>query len=305
MNDIDKYYKILNIDRDNITEKNLRTAYYKGALKYHPDKNSDSNATEKFQEINLAYEKLMIYHKFTKNNTFSADDANDSSFNSTLYSFLKPFFELDSMRDFQTNIILSIIEKISEKCEDKAISMLKNLNNETYKKIYNILYGQKDILHIPESFFEKMVEIYKEKKSNDKIIRIFPNISDLLDENVYKLVENDQEYLIPLWHHELIYDDDDKGEITVLCCPKIEKNMEIDENNNIHIYKTYNLQELWELSQIEIEIGKKTLKIQRDGLKLIEKQTITIPNIGIPRINNKNIYDTSKKGNIYINIEII
>lgn len=305
MNDIDRYYKILKIDGDNITEKDLRTAYYKGALKYHPDKNSDSNATEKFQEINLAYEKLMIYHKFTKNNTFSADNANDSSFNSTLYSFLKPFFELDSMRDFQTNIILSIIEKISEKCEDKAISMLKNLNNETYKKIYNILYGQKDILHIPESFFEKMVEIYKEKKSNDKIIRIFPNVSDLLDENVYKLVENDQEYLIPLWHHELIYDDDDKGEITVLCCPKIEKNMEIDENNNIHIYKTYNLQELWDLSQIEIEIGKKTLKIQRDGLKLIEKQTITIPNVGIPRINNKNIYDTSKKGNIYINIEII
>ena len=37
MNDIDKYYKILNIDRNNITEKNLRTAYYKGALKYDPD----------------------------------------------------------------------------------------------------------------------------------------------------------------------------------------------------------------------------------------------------------------------------
>jgi hypothetical protein len=209
------------------------------------------------------------------------------------------------MRDFQTNIILSIIEKIGEKCEDKAIDILKNLTNDTYKKIYSILHAQKDILHIPESFFEKMVQTYKEKKSNDRIIRIFPNISDLLDENVYKLVENDQEYLIPLWHHELIYDDGDKGEITVLCCPKIEKNMEIDENNNIHIYKTYNLQELWELSQIEIAIGKKTLKIQRDSLKLIDRQIITIPSIGIPQINNKNIYDISKKGNINITIEIL
>ena len=291
MNDVDKYYKILNIDKKNITEKILKTAYYRGALKYHPDKNSENNATEKFQEINLAYEKLMMYHKFTKNNDFSADDANNSSFNSTLYSFLKPFFEIDSMRDFQTNIILSILEKISEKCEDKAIDMLKKLNNEIYKSIYNVFYLQKDILHIPETFFEKMVEIYKEKKSNDKIVRIFPNISDLLDENVYRLIENSQEYLIPLWHHELIYDDNENGELTVLCCPKLENDMEIDENNNIHIYKTYNIQELWELHQIEIAIGKKTLKIQRDSLKLIEKQTITIPNIGIPRINNKNIYD--------------
>ena len=61
------------------------------------------------------------------------------------------------MKDFQTNIILSIIEKISEKCEDKAIDMLKNLNNDKYKTIYKILYAQKDTLHIPDTFFEKMV----------------------------------------------------------------------------------------------------------------------------------------------------
>ena len=297
-------YKVLNIDDKNISKKVLRNAYYKEALKYHPDKNPNDDTTEQFQEINMAYEKLMLHHKFNKNTDFDVDSANDSSFKTTLYSFLKPFFEIDAMKDFQTNIILLIIEKISEKCEDKAIDILKSLTNDTYKKIYGILYAQKDTLHIPETFFEKMIETYKEKKSKDKIIRIFPNITDLLDENVYKLVENGKEYLIPLWHHELIYDIDD-CELTVLCCPKIEKNIEIDENNDIHVYKTYQLDELWRLNQIEIAIGKKTLKIQRDSLKLIENQIITLTDIGIPRINNKNIYDFSQKGNISINIEIV
>ena len=304
MSEFEKYYKTLDIDKTKITKKDLRRAYYKKALKYHPDKNTDRDTTEKFHEINIAYEKLMFYHNFIEDKDESFKDT--SSFNNTLYSFLKPFFETNAMKDFQSKLLISIIEKLSEKCEDKAIDILRSLNNDTYKKIYNILHAQKDILHIPETFFEKMIDTYKEKKSNDKIVRIFPSISDLLNENVYKLVENDEEYLIPLWHHELIYDNkENNGELTVLCCPKNDKDIEIDENNNLYVYKIYDLGEIWSLNDIVIQIGTKTLKIPRISLKLIEKQTITLPNIGIPRINNKHIYDTSKKGNIYINIEII
>ena len=119
-----------------------------------------------------------------------------------------------------------------------------------------------------------MVESYKEKKSKDKIVRIFPLLSDLLDYNVYKLIENNKEYLIPLWHHELIYDDDD-GELTVFCFPKIEKNIEIDDNNDIHVYKTYDLFELWNLHQIMVQIGKKILKIPR----AVSYTHLTLPTI--------------------------
>lgn len=51
------YYKILGIHRE-ATDEEIKKAYRKLALKFHPDKNPDSNAEERFKEIGRAYEIL-------------------------------------------------------------------------------------------------------------------------------------------------------------------------------------------------------------------------------------------------------
>eukprot|EP00056_Hartaetosiga_gracilis_P012242 m.194647 g.194647 ORF g.194647 m.194647 type:complete len:346 (+) comp13660_c0_seq18:76-1113(+) len=51
------YYKILGVGR-NATEQEIKKAYKKMAMKYHPDRNKASNAKEKFQEIGEAFKVL-------------------------------------------------------------------------------------------------------------------------------------------------------------------------------------------------------------------------------------------------------
>jgi chaperone protein DnaJ len=53
----DDYYKLLEINRDADGET-IKKAYKKLSLKWHPDRNKESNATEMFQKINEAYEVL-------------------------------------------------------------------------------------------------------------------------------------------------------------------------------------------------------------------------------------------------------
>lgn len=51
------YYSILGVSK-NATADELKSAYRKLALKWHPDRNKTSEATEKFKTINQAYEVL-------------------------------------------------------------------------------------------------------------------------------------------------------------------------------------------------------------------------------------------------------
>ena len=63
-NDSDDYYKILGIKK-NATETEIKKAYRKLALKWHPDKNPNNReeAEEKFKKINEAYSILSDKNK--------------------------------------------------------------------------------------------------------------------------------------------------------------------------------------------------------------------------------------------------
>ena len=51
------YYDILGVSKDS-SESDIKKAYRTLSLKYHPDRNSSSDAADKIREINDAYDTL-------------------------------------------------------------------------------------------------------------------------------------------------------------------------------------------------------------------------------------------------------
>lgn len=304
-------YQTLNLKKENVSKELLRKCYFREALKYHPDKNDSIDAKDKFHKIHESYEILMKYHGYMEDDNYDigydeekTEDVHIPEYANFIYSFLEPMLQTDLFQDIHSKILVKLIETLKFKCEDKAIQMLENLNIKKCKTIYTLLNNNMEILNIPSSFIEKVKDLYESKMEKDEIIRIFPSLQDLMIDNLYKLTENNKEYLIPLWHHELVYDNNG-SELYVQCIPKLEENITIDEYNNLHVYQEYTLHDLWKMENISIKIANKLLTIEKSSLKLNPKQVITLPNIGISKINCSNIYDNSKRGSINIHIHII
>lgn len=83
------YYKILRIKKG-ATQTEIKKAFRKLALEYHPDKNKAPDATEKFREIAEAYEVLS--NKKTKN---QFDSMGEEHFHT--HSGFKPTFDFDEL----------------------------------------------------------------------------------------------------------------------------------------------------------------------------------------------------------------
>ena len=122
------------------------------------------------------------------------------------------------------------------------------------------------------------------------IILLRPSISDLMNDNLFVYKTDSAIHYIPLWHRELwIYEKETNIDYLFLCIPKINQRVCIDEKNNIYFFLEYST---------SIELGGKIFEIptMTNG----NPKCHTIYNKGILQPNDKNIYHSSSRSNIFI-----
>jgi len=284
---------ILNIGtNENINSEIIKKKYRILALKYHPDKNKSEDASNKFIEIQESYEYLLQYYNYT-----------DNEKNNTYYNILQTFLNNMFPEQHHSTLIFYIFEKIFSKCENHALNTLNNLDINVLIQIYNIIENYKDSLHINDEFINQISYIIKTKQINQEVIILNPTINDLFENNLYKLQYENNTYIIPLWHQELIYDTGGH-DITIKCIPILPKNILLDNNNNITINLTYHISDIWEQNIIHFHIDKFKFSFNKNQLKLQPNQTIKIHNQGISKINTNDVFNVSNKSNIYANITL-
>lgn len=286
--------KILNIDtKTDYTFADIRKKYHLLALEFHPDKNTDSNAHEKFQEITEAYELLKPLYEHSAD----LNDRHSKSYIDIVYEF---FGDLTTDKG---------LTSCYRKCKDYTPLINIFRNEYTLHTIQNLDYGLLldlsnyielyfKIFNIAEDLREKIKHIIENRMSSIKYHELRPSLKNLKENDIFPFVyEEGNTIYVPLWHKELIYDN-----IVICCHPILPEHISIDEDNNI-IYKLeLSLEHLWQKGELIVLPEFPNIKIQRESLYIREQQTLIFKKEGISRINNNNILDIREKSNVIVNI---
>jgi hypothetical protein len=139
-----------------------------------------------------------------------------------------------------------------------------------------------------------------DKFKDDKVFILNPSLNDLLVNNIYKLVIDDELYLVPLWHNELYFDNN----IIVLCIPELDKHITIDDND-ISVEMNISWDYIKKEKNISFTLGNNEYIIPIDKLFIKPVQIYTLKQQGISQIVDDDIYNTYKKGDIFVKIQLV
>lgn len=326
--DIKTALELLEI-HNTFTQCELKKAYYKKCLQYHPDKNIDG--LEMFKKIQQAYDLLNNQNQF--NTSYSRDASSSSSSKSqSSYEYesysdtLKKYVEMFSEKyNWDSDDIYKVLDGFLSNAKDISIKLFYNIDKETALDIYDYINKYKNVFKIDNSLINKMYKHVNDSFKKSKTIILTPSLDDIINDNIFVINTNDisfnksQEYdcsetyckedqlhnknntfYAPLWHTELHF----KDNYIVKIFPDLSDNVSIDDNNNLHITIFESIKNMLENPGYEYKCGEKSFQINTSLLQIKRYQTYIIKCKGLSKINETNIFDNNTKTNVIFHIHL-
>lgn len=305
---------LLDIDlSEDVPVEIVKKQYHKRALQFHPDKNKSVGAADQFRLVQEAYEYAMKYQGYLEDSDMDLEADSEvhvgqtvlSSYYTLLNEFLGGILGTESANELQERVFKCVIHKLVDLCESKAMAFLETLDKPLLIKTYHLLEKHTDQFHFTEPIMEKIRCIMAKETEGDERIILRPLLDDLFAENLYKLQEGGTTYLVPLWHHELVYDNSG-NDLYVSCVPLLPDNVTIDEHNHIIIELRINIRDIWEKDCISFFLGNREFSFKKDCLRLTgQLQMVLLKEQGIAKIDTRDIYNVSQHSDIRVFIELV
>ncbi|MFY7728451.1 MAG: DnaJ domain-containing protein [Flavobacterium sp.] len=284
---------------DDMNLARIHKQYRKLALKYHPDKNGD---TERFQLINEAYSHLK---------TVLEDESGENSetMEPTPYENILRQFVASVMDPAYLDVATKLIQKIVTTGKTMSAKWFEHLDKETALNVFIFLSRYRTILYLSDELLESIRQLVVDKYKDVVIYRLNPSIDDLIHNHVYKLYDQERLYLVPLWHSES-YFDGSGCEIIALCDPVLPDHMTIDDCNQLIVeHQIYGHGDLVEMllnnESFGVEIAGEMHWIPLSELHMKTEQYYRIKGKGLTQIKKDNLYHVSDRADIIVKVMII
>lgn len=275
----------------------LKKQYRIMALKYHPDKHmpdTDHFYENKFKSIGESYEYLNTHTERREDKQYHN---NTGDYNSIFSDFLSSLFTTNQ------SDIQSIIQTIISDCENISMKLFENMDKERAIQIFEFINTYQHILYINSDTVERIKKIISQKIEHDKVIILNPNLTDLLNDNIFMLAFEGEKYYVPLWHHEIYYKHKN-NDLVVKCIPDLPEDISLDDNNNVIVNVNKHISSVLNNGNIICSLGNKKYTLRANKMNIQGLQKYVIKGEGISLIQSNDVYDNAMKSDIIFIIRL-